>query len=319
MLRYIHCTWHTNRPPHTHTHNPVLFCNTTTAPLPLVCYCRFVLLCPATDYVTGFWVSLGGWWKPMLDPANRRKGVLVRGTHRAEETRLKVNAFARIWEEWLGLYCSTLDELIMKSRSWGNTSILSLRSRSGKEAFETHTYRNTLYAGDTAKKHTHTMNWNAALYNTHRQQVVDDNLLNTNVTPPSEKHAWRHSSMHTLEARWTRKIVATLLTTSTIKPLWQSPSPLPSGTWNDQCLAVESFWQRSWKHKNKSSWQLDYIMTLGALSEAERVALWAREMMDGSTWRSKNVLNIGLAGFFLINIKNNVKECVKLKKKSIGS
>lgn len=51
------------------------------------------------------------------------------------------------------------------------------------------------------------------------------------------------------------------------------PTPLPSGTWNDQCLAVESFWQRSWKHKNKSSWQLDYIMTLGAPFEAEQVAL----------------------------------------------
>lgn len=116
-----------------------------------------MLLSPATHQATGFLVILGVWWNPMLDPANRRKGVLVRGIHQAEEALLKFEAFARIREKRLGLHCSTLDELIMKSRSLGKTSILSLRSRSGKETSE-HTHTGIPSMLKILVKKTHTYN-----------------------------------------------------------------------------------------------------------------------------------------------------------------
>lgn len=159
------------------------------------------------------------------------------------------------------------------------------------------------------------MNWNAALYNTHRQHVVDGNLLNTNVTPPSEKHAWRRSSMHTLEARWTRKIVAALLLTTIISLRQSAPPPSP------QAHGMINVWQWRAFGNDHGNTQKQKLLATGLHYDARRSfrGRASGTMSEGNAgWLCvaiKKRLKHRPARGFLIYIKNKVKQCVKLKKK----
>ncbi|MED6255968.1 hypothetical protein ATANTOWER_017678 [Ataeniobius toweri] len=122
------------------------------------------------------------------------------------------------------------------------------------------------------------MHWNAALYNTHRQQVADDNLLNTYATSSSES---MHEDIHpcTLWRRDEKEnrchTFGDLHRNTIMTPL--PPPPLQAhgmvNVWQWRAVGNDHGNNKTHKKKKKQrSWQLEYIMMLGLLS---RLSEWS--------------------------------------------